>query len=138
MRSVSSLLRIFAHREGLELYLVDTLDGIVRLQWAMDTDFNEATAYKLQEDNANIELFEVTDKIDGDEYTYTELSIPIPQMNTEELAERIGMDRSKNGLHGKLVGYDAEGTEVSILQVEIFTLRNRITSIGEPTPVSAD
>lgn len=37
----------------------------------MDTDFNEATAYKLQADNANIELAEVTDEIDGDEYTYT-------------------------------------------------------------------
>ena len=63
-------MRIFAHR-----------DGIVRWQWAMDTDFSEATAYKLQADNANIELSEVTDEIDGDEYNYTEVSIPMPEMN---------------------------------------------------------
>ncbi len=140
VRGVSALLRmrLFAHRDGLEPYPLEALDGIVRWQWAMDTDFNEATAYKLQADNANIELSEVTDEIDGDEYTYTELSIPMPQMNTVELAEWIGTDKSKNGLHGELVGYDADGTEVFILQVENFTLRNRITSIGTPTPVSAD
>lgn len=76
----------------------------------MDTDFNEATAYKLQADNANIELAEVTDEIDGDEYTYTELSIPMPQMNTMELAEWLGTDRSRNGLHGELVGSQAQET----------------------------
>ncbi len=140
VRGVSALLRmrLFAHRDGLEPYPVDALDGIVRWQWAMDTDFNEATAYKLQADNAAIEISEVADEIDGDEYTYTEVSIPMPEMNTVELAEWIGTDRSKNGLHGELVGYDSGGSEVFILQVENFTLRNRITSIGEPTPVSAD
>ena len=140
VRGVSALLRmrLFAHREGLEPYPVDALGGIVRWQWAMDTDFNEATAYKLQADNAAIEISEVDDEIDGDEYTYTEVSIPMPEMNTVELAEWIGTDRSKNGLHGELVGYDSSGSEVFILQVENFTLRNRITSIGEPTPVSAD
>ena len=140
VRGVSALLRmrLFAHREGIEPYPLEALDGIVRWQWAMDTDFNEATAYKLQADNAAIEVGEVTDDIDGDEYIYTEVSIPMPEMNTVELAEWIGTDRSKNGLHGELVGYDANGSEVFILQVENFTLRNRITSIGEPTPVSAD
>ena len=140
VRGVSALLRmrLFAHREGLEPYPIDALDGIVRWQWAMDTDFNEATAYKLQADNAAIEISEVADEIDGDEYSYTEVSIPMPEMNTVELAEWIGTDRSKNGLHGELVGYDSSGSEVFILQVENFTLRNRITSIGEPTPVSAD
>ena len=140
VRGVSALLRmrLFAHREGLEPYPIDALDGIVRWQWAMDTDFNEATAYKLQADNANIGLSEVTDEIDGDEYTYTELSIPMPQMNTVELAEWIGTEKSKSGLHGELVGYDADGAEVFILQVENFTLRNRITSLGAPTPVSSD
>ena len=56
VRGVSALLRmrLFAHREGLEPYPIEALDGIVRWQWAMDTDFNEATAYKLQADNAAI------------------------------------------------------------------------------------
>lgn len=131
-------LRLFARKEGLERYPADALDGIVRWQWAMDSDFNEATAYKLQADNASISISEVEDDIDGDENTYTEFRIPIPEMNSEELTTWIGTDKSKNGLHGELVGYDASGTEVFILQVENFTLRNRITSLGTPTPVSAD
>lgn len=112
VRGVSALLRmrLFAHRDGLEPYPLSALGGIVRWQWAMDTDFNEATAYKLQADNANIELAEVTDEIDGDEYTYTELSIPMPQMNTMELAEWLGTDRSRNGLHGEPVGSQAQET----------------------------
>ncbi|MGN0878594.1 MAG: hypothetical protein ACI4WT_03965 [Oligosphaeraceae bacterium] len=140
VRGVSALLRmrLFAHREGLEPYPIDALDGIVRWQWAMDTDFSEATAYRLQADHANIRVGEVTDEIDGDEYTYTEVSIPMPEMNTVELVEWIGTDRSRSGLHGELVGYDDSGAEVFILQVENFTLRNRITSLGEPTPVSPD
>lgn len=76
----------------------------------MDTDFNEATAYMLQADNANIELGEVTDEIDGDEYTYTEVSNPMPQMNTVELAGRKGTDRSRNGLHGEPVVSQAQET----------------------------
>lgn len=109
---VSALLRmrLFAHRDGLEPYPLEALDGIVRWQWAMDTDFNEATAYILQADTAYIELTEVTDEIDGDEYTYTELSIPMPQMNTVELAGRKETDRSRNGLHGEPVGSQAQET----------------------------
>ena len=73
VRGVSALLRmrLFAHRDGLEPYPMEALDGIVRWQWAMDTDFNEATAYKSQADNANIELSEVTDEIDCYDFTYT-------------------------------------------------------------------
>ena len=63
------------------------LADIVRWQWAVDTDFNEATSYKLQADNASITLSEVTDELDGDEDAYTEVSIPMPGMNTVELAE---------------------------------------------------
>ncbi len=140
LRGVSVLLRmrLFAHPEGLKPYPLDALDGIARWQWTMDTDFNEATAYKLQANNAAIGISEVTDEIDGDEYSYTEVSIPMSEMNTVELAEWIGTDKSKNGFHVELVGYDSSGSEVFILQVENFTLRNRIASIGEPTPVSAD
>lgn len=76
----------------------------------MDTDFNEATAYMLQADNAYIEAPEVTDDIDVDEYTSTELSIPMPQMNTAELTEWIGTDRSRKGLHGEPVVSQAQET----------------------------
>lgn len=76
----------------------------------MDTDFNEATAYKLQADNAYIEAPEVTDDIDVDEYTSTEVSNPMPQMNTVELAVRKEADRSRNGLHGEPIGNQAQET----------------------------
>ena len=96
MRGVSALLRmrLFAHRDGLEPYPLSALEGIVRWQWAMDTDFNEAIAYMLQADTAYIGLAEVTDEIDGDEHTYTEVSNPMPQMNTVELAGLKGTDRA--------------------------------------------
>lgn len=112
VRGVSALLRmrLFAHRDGLEPYPLVALEGIVRWQWTMDTDFNEATAYMLQANNAYIEVPEVTDDIDVDEYTYTEVSNPMPQMNTVELAERKGTDRSRNGLHGEPVGNQAQET----------------------------
>lgn len=80
-------MRIFARKEGPEPYPMYALADIVRWQWAVDTDFNEATSYKLQADNASITLSEVTDELDGDEYAYTEVSIPMPEMNTVELAE---------------------------------------------------
>lgn len=76
----------------------------------MDTDFNEATAYMFQANNAYIEVPEVTDDIDGDEYTYTEVSNPMPQMNTVELAGRKGTDRSRNGLRGEPVVSQAQET----------------------------
>lgn len=76
----------------------------------MDTDFNEATAYMPQADTAYIGLAEVTDEIDGDEYTYTEVSNPMPQMNTVELAGLKGTDRSRNGLHGEPVVSQAQET----------------------------
>ena len=112
VRGVSALLRmrLFAHRDGLEPYPLEALDGIVRWQWTMDTDFNEATTYMLQANNAYIEAPEVTDDIDVDEYTSTEVSNPMPQMNTVELAVRKGTDRSRNGLHGEPIGNQAQET----------------------------
>lgn len=140
VRGVAACLRmrLFARRDGPQPYPMEALSGIVSWQWAMDSDFSEATSYKLEADNSNISVAEVEDEIDGDENTYTELTIPIPEMNTEELAEWLGTEKSKNGLHGELVGFNADGDSVFILQVENFTVRNRITSLGEPTPADPD
>jgi hypothetical protein len=104
----------------------------------MDSDFNESTAYKLVGDNGEIAFASVTESIDGEEITYTEISIPISAMNTAELAAWLGTEKSKSGLAGELVGFDANGGQIFILQVENFTVRNRITSIGNPTPVAPD
>jgi hypothetical protein len=131
-------MRLFAKREGLAAYPLAALSGIASWQWAMDNDFNESTTYKLVGENGDITASEVVDTVEGEEITYTEISIPIPDMNTVELAAWMGADKSKSGLHGELVGLDAEGRQVFIVQVENFTVRNRITSLGEPTPVAPD
>lgn len=104
----------------------------------MDNDFNEATSYKLVGDNAKITVSEITETVDEEEITYTEVMIPITNMNTTELANWLGTEKSKTGLHGELVGLDADGKEVFIVQVENFTIRNRISSLGVPTEIDPD
>lgn len=131
-------MRLFANSDGDAAYPITAFSNIVSWQWAMDKDFNEATNYILEADNANITVSTVTDTVDGTDIDYTEISIPIPNMNTEELATWLGTDKSKSGLAGELVGFDADSTQVFVLQVENFTVRNRITSLGTPTPISPD
>ena len=79
-------MRLFANSEGTAPYPMEQLDGIVSWQWAMDRDFNEATGYILEADHAHISASSVRDEVDGTEIEYTEISIPISNMNTEELA----------------------------------------------------
>lgn len=140
VRGVAACLkmRLFAKNDGTDAYPVSAFASIVSWQWAMDSDFNESTAYKLVGDNGDIAVASVTENIDGEEISYTEISIPVSGMNTAELAAWLGTEKSKSGLAGELVGFDANGNQVFILQVENFTVRNRITSIGNPTPVAPD
>ncbi len=140
VRGVAACLkmRLFASRDGTDAYPPSAFANIVSWQWAMDNDFNESTAYKLVGDNGDIAVASVTESIDGEEISYTEISIPISGMNTVELAAWLGTEKSKSGLAGELVGFDANGGQIFILQLENFTVRNRITSIGNPTPVDPD
>ncbi|OQA79903.1 MAG: hypothetical protein BWY31_04145 [Lentisphaerae bacterium ADurb.Bin242] len=140
VRGVAACLkmRLFAKNDGTEACPLSAFANIVSWQWAMDNDFNEATTYKLVGDNGGITVSAVTETADGEETTYTEISIPMSGMNTEELAAWLGTEKSKSGLAGELVGFDANGSQIFILQVENFTVRNRITSIGNPTPIDPD
>ena len=131
-------MRLFANSEGTAPYPMEQLDGIVSWQWAMDRDFNEATSYILEADHAHISASSVRDEVDGTEIEYTEISIPISNMNTEELVAWLETSASRNQLHGELIGFDAQGRQVFVLQVENFTIRNRITSLGTPTPIVPD
>ena len=128
-------MRLFASREEPLAYPIEKLQAVAAWQWAMDNDFNESTSVKLAGDNRNITVESVTEDIDGTEYEFSEVTIPMPDMNTEELVEWMGSERSKSGLHGELVGFDETGRQVFILQVENFTVRNRITSAGNPTQI---
>ncbi len=127
-------MRLFAGSNTSEPYPVESLGNIVFWQWVMDKDFDNSTKYILQADNANISVATVEDN----GHTYTEVGIPIPQMNTQELTAWMGSSNSKGGLIGELSGYDGDGKAVFVLQVENFTVRNRIAATGTPSPVSAD
>ena len=131
-------MRLFAKSDGVEPYPVSAFANVTAWSWAMDNDFNEATRYKLVGDNADITVDTVTEENDEEEFVYTEITIPMTQMNTEELTNWLGTQKSMTGLAGELVGYDAEGRQIFILQVENFTVRNRITSLGTPTEVVPD
>jgi len=131
-------IRLFASDTGPEPYPISAFANVVSWQWAMDNDFNEATSYKLVGDNEDITVHSVTETIEEEEFTFTEIVIPMTQMNTEELATWLGTDKSKTGLAGELVGYDSEARQVYILQIENFTVRNRITSLGNPTQLDPD
>lgn len=131
-------MRLFANNDSAAPYPLSAFENVVSWQWAMDNDFNEATGYKLTGDSENIAVSAITETVDGDQVEYTEISIPISQMNTLELAAWLGTAKSLSGLHGELVGFDAEGRQIFILQVENFTIRNRITSLGDPIEIEPD
>jgi len=131
-------MRLFAGREEPVAYPMEKLQAIAAWQWAMDDDFSESTTPKLVGDNSNIEAAEVTETVDGTEYSFSEISIPMPGMNTAELLAWMGTERSKSGLHGELVGFDETGRQVFVLQIENFTVRNRITSAGSPTDIAPE
>lgn len=131
-------LRLFANADGDTPYPIDQLKNIAAWQWVMDDDFNSETAYKLVADNDNITVDTVTDTVDDVERTFTEVSIPLTSTNTKQLADWLGTAKSRGGLHSELVGFDASGDDVFVLQIENFTFRNRLTSLGNPDEIDAE
>ncbi len=126
-------LRLFTENNNLSPYPIEQLASVASWEWVMDRDFNSETNYILVADNSKISVDSVVEKVDGTEYTYTEVSIPLPNTNTVELNDWLGKDKSKTGLTAELVGYDASGSPVFVLQLENFTVRNRLTGSGDPT-----
>ena len=131
-------LRLFSAANDLTPYPMEQFSGIAAWKFVMDADFDETSNYKLQADNDNISVDSVTETVDGAENTYTEVSIPLKETNTEELAEWLGTAKSKNGLTAELVGFNADGDAVFVLQIENFSIRNRLTSAGDPTPIEPE
>lgn len=126
--------RVFAELDSMSPYPLEQLRKIAAWQFVMDSDYTEETAYKLEADNASIRIEEVLEN--GN--TYTEISVPMPHTNTKELAEWMGDAKSKSGLVGELVGFNTEGKPAFILQIENWTIKNRVTSAGSPTEVKPD
>ncbi|MDD6336823.1 MAG: hypothetical protein PUC15_00360 [Lentisphaeria bacterium] len=126
-------MRLFTERNVAMPYPISAFSGIAAWNWSMDGDYDRSTTCKLTADAGSITVHSVTDCINGETMTFTEFVIPISTMNTEELTTWLGTAESKRGLTGELVGYDTDGNAVFVLQIENFTVRNRVAGIGEPT-----
>ena len=139
-RGVSACLkmRVFATAENTDPYPIAELATIPTWQWVMDDDFDSTSNYILVADHARISVQSVTETINDTELTFTEFTIPLGQMNTEELNTLLGKQEQVATLNGELVGCDENGNEVFVLQVKGFTVRNRISSTGNPTEIMAE
>ena len=126
-------LRLFAERIGTTPFPIANLYDVVAWQFAMDSDFYDRSPYKLVADNANIELNSVQEFRDGIGRVYTQITIPMPSMETNELARWLGSEPMRAGLTGELTGFNSSGSPIFILQVEGFKVRNRIVSSAAPT-----
>ena len=129
-------LRLFAERIGTTPYPIANLYDVVAWQWAMDSDFCDRSPHKLVADSANIELNSVQEFRDGIGRAYTQVTIPMPSMETGELARWLGSEPVRAGLSGELTGFDATGSQIYILQIEGFKIRNRIVASAAP-PISS-
>ena len=125
-------MRLFADADGDTAYNIDQLASVVSWKFIMDKDYNSSTTKKVAADNAGISVDSVTASVSDSERTYTEVSIPISNLNSEELLSAIGTEKALT-LGAELVGYDSSGDSAFILQVEGFTIRNRMDGTGDPT-----
>ncbi len=130
-------LRLFAERIGTTPFPIANLYDVVAWQFAMDSDFYDRSPYKLVADNANIELNSVQEFRDGIGRAYTQITIPMPSMETGELARWLGSEPVRAGLTGELTGFDATGSPIYILQIEGFKIRNRIVASATPPTSSS-
>ena len=130
-------LRLFAERIGTTPFPIANLYDVVAWQFAMDSDFYDRSPYNLVADNANIELNSVQEFRDGIGRVYTQITIPMPSMETNELARWLGSEPVRAGLTGELTGFDSTGSPIYILQIEGFKIRNRIVSSAGPTTSSS-
>ena len=130
-------LRLFAERIGTTPFPIANLYDVVSWQWAMDSDFYDRSPYKLVGDSPNIELNSVQEFRDGIGRAYTQITIPMPSMETNELARWLGSEPVRAGLTGELTGFDATGSPIYILQIEGFKIRNRIVASVAPTTSSS-
>lgn len=136
--SVCLRMRLFSALDTAEPYPVAAFDDITDWQWRMDGDFDRDTTCKLVADANGISVHCVTDTINGETMDFTEFVIPISNMNTQELAAWLGNEPKRTGLTGELVGYNSEEHAVFVLQIDNFTVRNRVAGLGTPTAVDQE
>ena len=131
-------MRLFREDGSIDPVPVDTFADVKAWQWVMDDDFDSTSNYILIAKHDQITVEAKTEEIEGETRNITEFSIPIPEMNTEELDAVLKNNENIANLNGELVGLNGSGDAVYILQLKGFTVRNRISSTGNPTPITAE
>ena len=133
--SVCLLMRLFQDTDSTLPYPIEAFDNIIAWEWIMDKDFDSESNAIIKSDESAISVSSVTD---NDGTSYTQFRIPISNLNTEELSSWLKTSKSQKGLVGELIGYNSDGEQSFVLQVEGFTIRNRIVSLGNPTEVAPE
>lgn len=131
-------MRLFKEDGSLDPVPIDTFADVKAWQWVMDDDFDSTSNYILVAQHDKITVEAKTEEIEGESREITEFTIPIPEMNTEELDAVLQKKENVANLNGELVGLNGAGEAVYILQLKGFTVRNRISSAGNPTPITAE
>ena len=131
-------MRLFAACNVATPYPVASFSGISDWNWRMDADFERDTPSKLVADEGGISVRTVTDTVDGETVSFTEFVIPITDMNTQELSAWLGNEKKRSGLIGELVGYDSNGNAVFVLQIDDFTVRNRVAGLADPNAIEQE
>lgn len=131
-------IRLFANAYDDTPYPIANLANITSWAFVMDSDWDSATPFKIVADAGEIAVGEVQDQYEGEVVTYTEAVVPVSETNTEELAAWLGSDEGKDGLNAELIGYDGTGEEAFVLQIKGFSVRNRLGSVGDPTPIPSE
>ena len=120
-------LRLFAERIGTAPYPIDSLYDVVTWQWVMDSDFYDRSPYKLVGDHAQIEVGSIQEYNNGIGRVYTQVTIPMPSMETNELARWLGSEPMRAGLTGELTGFNANGSPIFILHFSTFKMTSLLT-----------
>lgn len=131
-------LRLFAEIDNTDAYDITLLDGISSWQCVWDKDFNTATVPPIMADGGGIYVQSITENINGTDRVFTEIVIPISNMNSAELIAAMGTAEVFSGLNMELVGYDASASPMFGLQIKGFSVRNRIYNTGTPTEVEPE
>lgn len=131
-------IRLFANAYDDTPYPIANLANVTSWAFVMDSDWDSATPFKVVADAGEIAVGEVQDQYEGEVVTYTEAVVPVSETNTEELAAWLGSDEGKDGLNAELIGYDGTGEEAFVLQIKGFSVRNRLGSVGDPTPIPSE
>lgn len=129
-------LSLFAKADDLLPLPPSMLSGIVHWSFVFDDDFKASTEYKIVASEVTVSMASsdgATDPTTG-AYIPTLFNISIPNMNSAALNAWLDDKASRSGLIGELVGYDSNGAFVFVLQIQGFTVRNRVTASGEIEP----